>query len=278
MDWIWLAGAATIVFFVGARVGARSQQKSQAPKLDELALNVASDRELMLATLRRELANYMLRIDPDRFLRLYRKARAAENAIEEADNEMRKAELTIIAKKYPMYADFDLVNTRGHVLYADALNSHALEDIEEHYLNLVKFHALQCALNSGWQFRLPATSDEELEHLRGYIRKIKDTKFKQRLDTAIAEFQAFKLARGLSRLDEPGESPFIYETGALAVRHVSHFAESRTGFHFKDTDEYALYGVFLADSRDKPYTSFYRSDSNFEAENRIDYLQIDERI
>jgi hypothetical protein len=278
MDWIWLVGAALIVFFVGARVGARSQTKIQASTPNTLALNMASDRELMLATFRRELANYMVRIDPDRFLRLYRKACAAENAVEEADDEMRKAELTIITKKYPMYTDFDLINTRGHVLYADALNTHPLEDIEEHYLNLVKFHALQCALNPDWQFRMPATSDEDLEHLRGYVRKIKDTKFKQRLDTAIAEFYAFKTARGLSRSDEPGESPFIYETGTLAVRYVPHFAESRTGFYFKDTDEYALYGVFLADSRDEPYRSFYRSDANFEAENYIDHIRIDEKI
>src|SRR5580698_9047523 len=138
MDWIWFAGAAILVFFVGARVGARSEQKSQATRLNELALNMASDRDLGLAMFRRELANYLVRTDPDRFLRLYRKARAAENAIEEADLDTRKAELTIITKKYPMYSDFDLVNTRGHVLYADALDSHPLEDIEDHYLNLVK--------------------------------------------------------------------------------------------------------------------------------------------
>jgi hypothetical protein len=246
--------------------------------LNTLGLNMASDRELMLATFRRELANYMVRLDPDRFLRLYRKARAAENAIDKADNEMREAELTIITKKCPMYADFDLVGTREHVLYADAFNMHPLEDIEEHYLNLVRFHALQRASNPDWQFRSPATSDKDLEHLQGYVQKIKDTKFKQRLDTAIAEFHAFTSARGLSRLDEPGESPFIYETGVLAVRYVSHFAESRTGFHFKDTDEYALYGVFFADGRDEPYRSFYRSDANFEAENYIDHLRIDEKI
>jgi len=278
MDWIWLVGAALIVFFVGTRVGARAQKKIQASTRSGLGLNMASDRELMLATFRRELANYMVRIDPDRFLRLYRKARVAENAVEEGDDEMRKAELTIITKKYPMYTDFDLIGTRGHVLYADSLNTHPLEDIEEHYLNLVKFHALQCTLNPDWQFRMSATSDDDLEHLRGYVRKIKDTKFKQRLDNAIAEFDTFSGARNLSRLDEPGESPFIYETGTLAVRYVSHFAESRTGFHFKDTDEYAIHSVFFADARDKPYRSFFRSDANFEAENYIDHLRIDEKI
>jgi hypothetical protein len=277
MDWIWFAGAAILVFFVGARVGARSEQKSQATRLNELALNMASDRDLGLAMFRRELANYLVRTDPDRFLRLYRKARAAENAIEEADLDTRKAELTIITKKYPMYSDFDLVNTRGHVLYADALDSHPLEDIEDHYLNLVKFHALQCAMSPGWRMRMAATSDEDVEHLQKYIRKIKDTKFKQRLDDAITEFHTFSGARGVSRL-EVGESAFVYETKTLAVRYVSHFAESRMGFHFKDTDEYALYGVFIADNPDKPYRSFYRSDAFFKAENHIHYLHIDGKI
>jgi hypothetical protein len=278
MEWIWPAGAALIGFFVGASLRGRVPQNSQAPMLNTLALNMASDRELMLATFRRELANYMVRLDPDRFLQFYRKAHAAEAAIGAADNEMREAELTIITKKYPMYTDFDLVGTREHVLYADALSMYPIDDIEAHYLNLVKFQALQCALNPDWQFRSLATSDKDLEHLQGYVQKIKDTKFKQRLDTAIAEFHAFTAAKGFSRSDRPSESSFIYETDVLAVRYVSHFAESRTGFHFKDTDEYALYGVFFADGRDEPYRSFYRSDAKFEAENYIDHLLIDEKI
>ena len=59
---------------------------------------------------------------------------------------------------------------------------------------------------------------------------------------------------------------------------MGHFAESRIGFHFKDTGEYALYGVFYSDGRDEPYRSFYRSDAKFEAENYIDHLHIDEKI
>jgi hypothetical protein len=63
-----------------------------------------------------------------------------------------------------------------------------------------------------------------------------------------------------------------------AVRHAFHLAESRYGFHFKDTDEFALYGMFHADGRDRPYESFYRSDANFEAEIYIDHLRTDELI
>ena len=69
MEWIWLAGAALTGFFVGVSLRGRVPQNSQAPMLNTLALNMASDKELMLATFRRELANYMVRLDPDRFLR-----------------------------------------------------------------------------------------------------------------------------------------------------------------------------------------------------------------
>jgi hypothetical protein len=271
MEWFWLVGAALVGFYVGSSLRGRSPP--QQPALNELALNMASDRELMLSTFRRELANYMVRTDPDRFLRLYHKARAAESSIGSADKAEREAMFTIIVKKYPMYQDFDFVGTREHVLYADALSISPLEDIDEHYLNLVKFHALQRVLDEGWTFRGEATSDRDLEHLQKYVEKIKDTKFRQRLLAAVDQFFIHRTDNRLS-----AEGPLAYETNALAVFYVHHFAENRYGFHFKDTDEFGLYGSFYDGSRDKNYHSFYRSDRKFEAEISLDYLHIDENI
>ncbi len=237
-------------------------------------MNIASDRELMLATFRRELANYMVRLDPDRFLRLYRKARAAEAAIDAADKDEREAQLTIIVKRYPFYTDFDFVGTRDHVLYSDALSIYSIEDIEEHYLNLVKFHALQRVLDADWQLRGAATSDENLDHLEKYVQKIKDTKFRQRLVAAVSEF--FTHRQG-NRLTDP-EGAAAYESGSLAVYFVPHFAENRYGFHFKDSNDFGLYASFYDDGRDKTYESFYRSDRKFETEVYLDHLRIDERL
>jgi hypothetical protein len=236
-------------------------------------LNLASDRELALTTLRRELANYMVRLDPDRFLSLYRDARAADIAIGQADKASREAQLVAITDKYPLYQDFDLVSTREHVLYADALGCYPLEDIEAHYMNMVKFHALQRALNEDWRMRGEATSDKDLEHLEKYVRKIKDTKFRQRLSAAVDEFFS---RRTSNRLD--GKDAVAYETDVLAVHYVPHFAENRYGFHFKDTDEFGLYGTFYDDSRDKTYRSFSRTDRKFEAEIYLDHLRVQEHI
>ena len=228
----------------------------------------------MLAAFRRELANYMVRFDPDRFLRLYRKARADEALIDAGDRDERQAQVTILTKRYPFYSDFDIVGTRDHVLYADALGMLPLEDIEDHYLNLVKFHALQRALDPDWHFRGSATSDKDLEHLQDYVRKIRDTRFRQRLVAAIGEFFA---NRQRDRMSDP-EGASAYETDVIAVYYVPHIAENRYGFHFKDTNEFGLYGSFYDDSRDKTYQSFYRSDRKFAAEIYLDYLHIDQPI
>jgi hypothetical protein len=41
---------------------------------------------------------------------------------------------------------------------------------------------------------------------------------------------------------EDGE--LLFENAHMAAYNVSHFAETRVGFYFKDIDEYGLYGFF----------------------------------
>lgn len=270
MEWLGIGIAALIGFVVGAFLHRRASQSLEAPELARLGLNMASDRELAFRTLRREIANYLVRIDPDQFLRLYRKARAADIAIGSADRGSQQEQFDAIAKKYPLYEDFDLIGARDHVLYADALSTHPLEDVEDHYMSIIKFHALLMALDENWRMRGPATSDRDLEHLEKYVKRIKDTKFRQRLMAAVGEF--FARTRGDSL------TPAGYETDLLSVRYVRHFAENRYGFHFKDTNEFGLYGSFYDDSRDKTYEHYYRSDRQFEAEVHLDHLHIDERL
>ena len=100
-------------------------------------------RNLMLSTFRRELANHLVRRDPEKLLLTYRKARSAEVQIEEADVRFREALFTLITKQYANYEDFDLVQTRPYVLYADGLAWHGNEVVADHFITLVKFHALQ---------------------------------------------------------------------------------------------------------------------------------------
>ena len=142
-------------------------------------------------------------------------------------------------------------------------------------MNIVKFHALQRALDEDWRSgwsAAPATSDSDLAHLEKYVGKVKDTKFWQRLKAAVDEFLGYK---GNTELADV-KGPIASEIKEFAVYYVHHFAETRYGFHFKDTDEFGLYGMFY---EDKLYESFYRSDQNFEAEILLDRLRgIEEHI
>jgi hypothetical protein len=265
MVWLGLGIAALVGFVVGAFLFARAFGQELRQELSRVGLNMASDRELALRTLRREIANYLVRLDPDRFLRLYKEARAADIAIGTADKASQQAELDAKTKKYPFYQDFDLTGARDHVLYADALSGYPLEEIEGHYMNMIKFHALQMVLDKDWCWRSPATSDKDLKHLEEYVGQIKDTKFRQRLMAAVEEF-ARRGGGGVSS---------GYETDVLAVRYVHHYAETRYGVHFKDTGEFGLYGIFYDDRKDKTYECYYRSDREFIAEIVLDNLYVE---
>jgi hypothetical protein len=261
MDVAWVIGAALFGLIAGAALRGRSMQK---PLPNTQELSAASDLSLLLTTLRRELANYMVRRDPDRFLRLYKQAHADASEICKADKTSRKAKLAGICDKYSFIHDFDLLATREHVLYEDAMSGSSIEDIEAHYLDIVNFHALRLAPNEEWN---TATSNRNLEHLEKYARRIKDTKFKQRLIDANRIFNA-----GREDYEYSADSLILFENHAINVRHVYHIAEKRYGFHFKDTNEYGLYGVFYDDGRDKTYFSYFRSDQNFETEKYLDTL------
>lgn len=60
----------------------------------------------------------------------------------------------------------------------------------------------------------------------------------------------------------------IFENAHMAAYHVDHFAESRTGFYFKDLGEYGLYG-FFAGNGDEFFESYYRTDETFQEEGRL---------
>jgi hypothetical protein len=274
MKWLWVIVGIGTALYVYLWYRGRAPRVPTAPVATRHGMAMAEDRELMLSTFRRELANYMVRLDPDRYLDLYRKAMALETAFGKADNEEREAQLLIITKRYPMYEEFDFIGTRPYVLYSDALSRHSIEEIEEHYLNLVKFQALQRALDPDWKFRAAATTEKEFEHLQGYIRKIKDTKFRQRLQAAVETFYA----NGKGNRLTDGDGAVAYENAAFTVYYVPHIAENRFGFHFKDTNEFGLFGSFYDSDNDKSYQSFYRSNRRFEAEQHLDHLFIDERI
>ena len=276
--WFWFActGIAGLIvgFLVGAYLGASGARHSTTEALGNMARNLASDRDFLLRVLRRELANWMLRRDPDRYLRVYRAAHEAEATIRVADRSEQQIQFGELTKQYPFYQDFDLLGTREHVLYADVLSTNSYEEVERHYTDIIRFQSLQIVLDGESEWKR-ATSDDDLAHLEEYVRQFKDTRFKNRLKDALSEFYAYR--RGMEAAKSLDANQPLCETAAFSVYHVPHFAENRYGIHFKDTDEYALYGFFYSDKM-KLHEGFYRSNATFDKEIVLDALLVGEPV
>lgn len=259
MDWgdIWLLGAGALIGF-GLRPTGKKESVSAKGAVSAQAS--AYDRSNLIQAYGREISNYLIEHDPERYYQVYQRALDTQERLFVADKKTREAELHILTERYPMYENFDLVGTRPYVIYAETLARFDEDDIEEHFLNLVKFHSLQRAASEEWRYLSPMLSKKELDHLAGYAGKVIDSRFKDRLKNAVKLFSAVRGAK-LSDLSIP-EGGKLWETADIAVYQVYDIAESVDGYWFKDTNEYGLHSRFFGD--EKTYESFYRSDRNFE--------------
>ncbi|WP_425989913.1 hypothetical protein [Afipia sp. DC4300-2b1] len=259
MDWtsFLLLGVGALIGF-GLRPPGKKESSSQVPTVSARASAV--DRSNLIQAYVRELSNYLVQLNPERYYFIYNRALEEQEKLFTADKTVRDAQLLILTERYPMYENFDFVSTRPYVVYAQTLKRYDEDDIEEHFTNLVKFHSLQRAASDEWRYEMPMLSKKELDHLAGYIRQIKDGNFKERLKLAVKLFHAARQAQ-LSDF-QLQDSEQLFENGEIAVYRVYDVAESVHGIWFKDTNEYALFSVFYGD--DKTYDSFYRSDRTFE--------------
>jgi hypothetical protein len=274
MYWLWFVCTATIALVVGLSIGAAIVNNSMQPAIQRLNANMAGGHDFLLRVLRRELANWMFRRDPDRYLRIYKEAHEAAKEISAAMRTEQQAQLANLTAKYPHYADFDLINTRDHVLYADALNFTSFDQVERHFSNIVQFQALQIALDENWRY-FEATRADDLAHLEKYVKQFKDARFKRRLQAAIDEYHAH---RGDIFVDRDVRK-FLCETATFSVQLVPNLAETSYGVHFKDTDEFGLYTIFFFDEPDKePLIELWRTDSGFTKVIGLDDICIDEPV
>jgi len=73
--WVWTTCAATLGAAIGLFGGFWVGVNSMQPGIRELLRDSASDRTFLLSVLRRELANWMIRKDPDRYVTIYKSRR-----------------------------------------------------------------------------------------------------------------------------------------------------------------------------------------------------------
>jgi len=261
MDWsnIWLFVAGALAGW-GFRPKGKQESRSQDNVISSRAS--ASDRSNLLHAYLRELSNYLVQLDPERFYVVYHRALDEQEKLFAADKKMREAQLHILTERYPMYDSFDFIGTRPYVIYGDTLERYDADDIEEHFLNLVKFQSLQRAGFEEWRLLMPMLNKHELDHLAGYVRQMKDTKFKQRLKQAVREFNVARSSK-LTDFQLP-DGDKLYESAEMAVFKLYDVAESMEGYWFKDTNEYGIHSAFYGDDIGDVHESFYRSDRTFE--------------
>lgn len=90
----------------------------------------------------------------------------------------------------------------------------------------------------------------------------KDTRLYRNIKAGMREYQFREREQNFWRAKD-GE--LLFETAHMSAFCVSHFAESRVGFYFKDIEEFGLYGFFAGNDNDV-FHSYYRTDRTFQKE------------
>ena len=275
MEWL-IFGLLFVAGFILARLTSRSSKDKKNKLFAESATQLLhakdnkheADKLLLLTTLCRELANYMIRRDPKRFLAVYKKGRAAaEMANGTVSGESKKALLKMLSDKYPFLSNFDIVQVRDYVLYEDALSHFPPEDIEQTYIDIVQFKALGNSLK--WWYDITDFENEE-DHLGRYVQRIEDTILQQKLHLAIGQYYDSRNNENDSHLEKDAYGK-IFDCSWFALHRLSHKMENRYGIYFKDTDNYGIYSSFIYDNG-RMSESYYRSDQSFVLEEPLDAL------
>ena len=260
-----------ISLIVGCILGVKLIARTAQPVISERLSMQATDRANYLFTLRRELANILIGRNPRRYLQLYQELCTELKSLESWRIEEIKRRLLKLSSEYPFYNDFDIINTREYVLYTDGVSSLTYEELEGRYRDIVTFIALSLigdldwkdASSRGW-IRLDLThkySSAEIEHLSEYVGRIEDAKLHLAIDSAMEVYYA-----------NGGLQKGSFDNNLFTVQHIYHPSpDSRYGIHLKNTDEFAIYSLFVHDDGHASY-SYYRSDSKFEREEPLNVL------
>ena len=182
MSWL----ESVIPFFLGFLVAAiiaailfykvvRNASNFALGKINETRHYSALDKNALLRAYRREFSNIMIRKNPERFYAIYNQAVRSKMDIKNASAGVNDASLTSLCHKYPSYSDFDILKSMEFYLYEDALTdcSLSLKDIEQTYLDIVKFQELMKIKDDKWSnINSSSFEDEYHNELNAYIRTL----------------------------------------------------------------------------------------------------------
>jgi hypothetical protein len=268
-----------VLFFVlslGAKAGVNAAKNTRNFASNDVRIGQAHDRINLLNTWRREIANVLVWSDPDRYLDFYRTLHTEVSTYKDWTLDALQAKHDALVKQYPQYSDFDGFGTLPHVLYTDTRGGGWSDDLASRFTDITRFQAL--AFATYWKTEAPwfggATSDRELDHLTKYVARIKETKFALRLERAVDDYRMWCEGKGGYPLhwDSPIEERTLDDYGIM-VRPIESYGETRYGVHFKDTNEYGIYGSYVFEDQPRVMRSYYRANAAFQNERLLDHLR-----
>ena len=241
----------------GVAVGWWTAAKAFKLEIYGIEHRVADDQANYLMILRRELANYVIRSEPVKFLNAYKKNHDELKQYKMFSRVALMGEYIALCERFKYLRDLDIVQSeiQSYVLYEESLGWKSVDDVLAHYWTICRFQRLKTLLDEHWE-SFDVTSNEDLAHCEKYVAAINDAKFAIRVEKAIQTYHGGKAGV----LTE-------FENDELFVQPLHHFAEFRYGVGFKDTNEFGIRSVFEFDEAGKaPSITIYRSDSSFTKE------------
>lgn len=263
MEFMLIGGTAFIagVFFGGWRIQRswQGQQRLWETTRNNLERGKREAYIRYLETLLREVANLLIAESPSNMERLYMKAKRKERDVTES-MERAEAERTALAHKYPYFEKFDIVGAKHFVPYRQATSWNTMDDLEEVYLDLSQWLAIEFFKQTGGKLKL--FDDEDTKVLDRVLTREKDTKLYHRIENAMATYYRVR-----GKLGDEAEG-FEFPSGSVATGYRPDSPEVEYWITFKNPDEHAIYSFFS--DGPKTYKSYYRASPDFQRMSSLD--------
>lgn len=242
--------------------GRKAQQPSGSAW--ELTNNLRDAEIRYLEVLRREISNLIVEADPDLMVRSYEKAWTWEQETATNPERLRADEAALVAK-LSVFEEFDLIGTRHFVPYAEGRCSLDDDDLVKRYLELSRMLVfVRNRLQPDVARRRPLHDEKEHKVLLDTMGRVKDQRFRSRIDDALQRCYAYRQGFDAGRSEPCAATRETFSDAEVEVFSLPFgiAPEIETGIVFKKTDERGIHAVFVHDDGRRSET-YYRTDQQF---------------
>ncbi len=230
----------------------------------------------------RELANELIRRNPDRFVELTAEIVREVGNVQELSKEEASVRLEAMSQTYREHSAFDGVGTKSHVLYEDGLAPIGDVEMEKRYHDIQVWCALNAVGNDAWRFTSECVSTKNrLDEIQKYVSQYKDTILLWQIKSAKRDYDLHGWT--LSQSDEESSLfPKFYKNEEFEVHFLGDHGpngipELAWLVKVLATGDIGCWSVFHGD--DKAYVHYYATQSADRSPGRwreINHLRITE--